>query len=281
MRVFLEELRRLGHVEGEGLIVERRSAEGRFERFGEIVAGLAAMRTEVIVCAGDNSLYRRARDAAGGVPIVMIASSEPDRAGLVASLARPGGTVTGLTIDIGPEIEAKRMEILKEALPGASRVAYLARRAAWEHPYALAVRATAKKFGVALVHVEHTPDNYASAFDELERNRPDALFASFSAETFGHRQPIAEFTLRARLPGIFPYREITELGGLMSYGTSAPDLFRKAASYVDRILRGAKPGDLPIERPTRFDFVVNLRTARALGIPLPRSILLRADRVIE
>ena len=213
--------------------------------------------------------------------IVMLASQEPDKAGLVASLARPGGNLTGLTIDIGPEIEAKRLELLMEAIPTVRRVAYIGTKALWESLGAQALRRAASAFGVELIHVEHTPTDYTSAFATIERQRPDAVFASFSAETFANRRAIGEFSLKARLAGMFPYSEISEAGGLMSYGMSVPDLFRRSAHYVDKLLKGAKPADLPIERPTKFDLVINRRTASELGLSIPRLVLLRADRVIE
>ncbi|MDH4095538.1 MAG: ABC transporter substrate-binding protein [Betaproteobacteria bacterium] len=278
---FLREMRSRGYAEGRNLLLLRRTAAGDFARYPEIVAELARLNVDVIVAAGNNALYASARAAAGSVPFVMIASSEPDRAGLVVSLAKPGGNFTGLTIDVSPEIEVKRLELLKAVLPAARRVAYLATHAAWEVPYALAVRRAAAQFGVILEHVPHTPADYSGAFASIAARPPDALFASFSAETFAHRREIAEFALAHRLPGIFPYQEMADSGGLLSFGMSVPDLFRRLAHYVDRILRGARPGDLPIERPTKFELVVNLRSARAIGVVVPQPILLRADRVIE
>lgn len=280
-RVLLRELRTLGYEEGRNLVLERRSAEGKFERYPEIVSELARLKVDVIVAAGNNNLYLRAKEVSGTVPFVMIAASEPEKSGLVASLARPGGTFTGLTIDASPEIEAKRLEMLKELLAAPRRVAYLATREAWSNPYGLAARRAAEKLGLTLEHVEHTPSDYSGAFSLIERRRPDALLASFSAETFGHRRQIAEFALKARLPGIYPYQEMVEAGGLMSYGMSAPDLFRRAAHYVEKILKGARPGDLPVEQPTKFDTVINLKTAKMLGLSVPQSLLVRADRVIE
>jgi putative tryptophan/tyrosine transport system substrate-binding protein len=281
VHAFLRELQLLGYVEGRNLLVERRTAAGEFARYPQIVAELVRLKVEVIVAAGNNALYALAKEVTGTVPFVMIASSEPDRAGLVASLAKPGGNFTGLTIDTSPEIESKRLELLKAVLPHARRVAYLATRDAWDVPYALAVRRAAAAFGVILEHVPHTPESYADAFAALARRPPDALFASFSAETYAHRRQIAEFALGQRLPGVYPYREMAEAGGLMSYGMSVPDLFRRSAHFVDRILGGARPGELPVEQPTGYELVVNLPTARALGIVVPQSILLRADRIIE
>lgn len=280
-RAFLRELRSLGYTEGENIVVERRSAEGHFDRFPSIVRELVSLKTDVIVAAGGNSHYKQVKDTTSSVPIVMLASSDPDKAGLVASLARPGGNVTGLTIDISPEIEAKRLELLREAMPHLRRVAYIGTKAVWDSPGAHALRRAALVLGVELMHVEHTPTDYTTAFATIERQRPDAIFASFSPETFANRGVLAEFGLKSRLAGMFPYSEIAEAGGLMSYGMSVPDLFRRSAHYVDKILKGAQPAELPIERPTKFDLVINRKTASDLGLSIPQSVLLRADRVIE
>jgi putative tryptophan/tyrosine transport system substrate-binding protein len=204
-----------------------------------------------------------------------------EKAGLVASLARPGGNLTGLTIDISPEIEAKRLELLKAAIPTLRRIAYLGTNAAWESAATQALRRAARLFGVEVLHVEHIPTDYGAAFAAVTRLQPDAIFASYTPETYAHRQSIAEFALKHRLPGMYPYQEMAEAGGLMSYGMSVPDLFRLSAHYVDKILKGAKPADLPIEQPTKFELVINRRTANALGLDLPQSLLLRADRVVE
>jgi putative tryptophan/tyrosine transport system substrate-binding protein len=280
-KAFLRELRALGYIEGQNILVERRSAEGHSDRFPSIVRELVSLKTDVIVSAGGDSHVRRVKDTTSTVPIVMLDSVEPDKAGLVASLARPGGNVTGLTIVIDSEIEAKRLELLREAIPSLSRVAYIGSKAAWDSPGAQALRRAASVFGVEIVHVEHKPTDYTTAFATIERQRPDAIFASFSSETFANRRAIGEFALRARLPGMFPFSEIAEAGGLMAYGMSVPDLFRRSAHYVDKILKGARPADLPIERPTKFDLVINRRTAEKLGLSISQSLLLRADRVIE
>ena len=278
---FLRELRALGYTEGQNIVVERRSAEGHFDRFPSIARELVTLKTDVIVVAGGNSHYKQVKDTTSSVPIVMLASQEPEKAGLVASLARPGGNVTGLTIDISPEIDAKRLELLREAIPGLRRVAYIGSKAAWDSAGAQVLRRAASTFGVELTHVESTPTDYTTAFATIERQRPDAVFASFSPETFANRKALAGFTLKARLAGMFPYAEIAEAGGLMSYGMSVPDLFRRSGHYVDKLLKGARPADLPIERPTKFDLVINRKTANQLGLSIPQSVLLRAERVIE
>ena len=279
-RAFLHTLRSLGYVEGQNLVFERRSAEGKFERFTEIVAELVRLKTDVIVTVG-TPLAQAAKQVTTTVPIVMAASVSPVEAGLVASLGRPGGNITGLTTNTGPEIEGKRLELLKDALPRISRVAYMRMKTDWEGPTGESVKAAAKALNVTLLHAEHTPNEYSSAFAVIARQRPDALFVASSAPAYAHRRVIVQFAVKNRLPGMYPWREPVEAGGLMSYGVSVSDLFRRAAGYVDKILKGAKPADLPIEQPTKFELVINLKTAKALGLTIPQSILIRADEVIQ
>jgi len=279
-RAFVHEMRALGYVEGRNLILERRSAEGDPARFAPILAELVSRRTDVIVTAG-GVVEGDARKVTTKVPIVIFAMSRPVESGQVESLARPGGNITGLTVDSGPENEAKRVQLLKEAMPHARRVTYLGTSAAWESPGGQAARGAAKALGIEMLYAEHVPTRLQESFDGVLRERPDALFASLTAQTYGQRKEIADFARRARLPGIYPYLEMARLGGLMAYGIDVVDLGRRAAHYVDSILKGAKPGELPIDRPTKFDLVVNLAVARELGLELPTSILLRADRTIE
>jgi putative ABC transport system substrate-binding protein len=279
-RAFLHTLRSLGYVEGQNLVLERRSAEGKFERFPEIVAELVRLKTDVIVTAG-NPTAQAAKQVTTTVPIVMATSDSPVEAGLVASLGRPGGNITGLTTNTGPEIEGKRLELLRDALPKISRVAYLRMKTDWESPTGESVKAVAKALNVTLLHAEHTPNEYAGAFTVIARQRPDALFVARSAPQYAQRRLIVEFAVKNRLPGMYGWREFVEAGGLISYGASASDLFRRAAGYVDKILKGAKPADLPIEQPTKFELVINLKTAKALGLTIPQSILIRADEVIR
>ncbi len=282
-KAFVHGLRALGYVEGQNLILERRSAEGRFERFGDIVAELVRLKADVIVTITDR-MVRAAKEVTTTVPIVMATSGDPVREGIVQSLARPGGNITGLTGLVGPEIEAKRLELLKEALPGLSRVAYFASKAdkEWEGPYGQSVRTAAQALGVTLLLAEFTPRQYTDAFTLISRARADALFVgAISGPAYADRGLIVDFATRTRLPSSFFFREAVELGGLMSYGVSFADVFRRAAGYVDKILKGAKPADLPIEQPTKFELVINLKTAKALGLTIPPSLLLRADEVIE
>jgi putative ABC transport system substrate-binding protein len=282
-RAFVQGLRSLGYVEGQNLILERRSAEGQFERFGDIVAELVRLKADVIVTTG-SLMTRAAKAVTPTVPIVMASTTaDPVGQGLVQSLARPGGNVTGLTTLVGPEIEAKRLELLRETVPGVSRIAYLASKQEkeWESSGGRSVQTAAQAMGVRLVQAEFTPRQYSDAFALISRARAQALFVSGGAVAYADRSLIVDFANRTRLRSIFAYREFVELGGLMSYGVNAADLYRRAATYVDKILKGAKPADLPVEQPTKFELVINMRTAKALGLTIPPAVLVRADELIE
>jgi len=281
-RAFVDGLRALGYIEGQNLILERRSAEGRFERFGEIVAELVRLKADVIVAPGD-LIPRAAMAITTTVPIVMTTSTDPVREGLVQSLARPGGNITGLTLTPAPEIEAKRVELLREVLPGLSRVAYLASKddRDWHSPAGQSLQAAAQALGVTLVLAEHTSQQFTEAFTLISRARVQALLVAASPPAFAGRALVVDFATRSQLPSMFAFREPVELGGLMSYGVNVADNFRRAATYVDKMLKGAKPADLPVEQPTKFELVVNLKTAKALGLAVPVSVLTRADQVIE
>ena len=279
-RAFVRDLRTLGYVEGRNLILERRSAEGRFERFATIVAELVSLNVDVIVVSS-TPLAQRAREVTTAVPIVLGAGTDPVGSGLAQSLARPGGNVTGLTLDVGPEIQGKRLELLKGAVPRASRVAFLGTKKLWDVVYETSIKAGAQALGLTVFLAEHTPTEYTSAFTFISRERADALFVAPSSENYAQGRLIVDFTTSNRLPSIHAFREAVEVGGLMSYGVNVADLFSRAAGYVDRILKGAKPGDLPIEQPTKYELVINLKTAKALGLTIPPSLLQRADQVIE
>ena len=281
-RAFVRGLRTLGYVEGQNLILERRSAEGRFEQFGEIVAELVRLQADVIVTAGD-SMARAAKAVTTTVPIVMASSLDPVGAGVIRTLARPGGNITGLTAFAGPEMEAKRLELLREMLPRASRVAYLASKEDkdWGSLEGRSVQTAAQALGLTLVPAEFTPHQYTDAFARISHARVEALFVSPAPTVYANLALIVDFATRARLPSMFRFREAVELGALMSYGVNSADLFRRAAFYVDRILKGAKPADLPVEQPTKFELVISHKTAKALGLTIPQSMLLRADEVIQ
>jgi len=282
VRAFVQGLRTLGYVEGQNLILERRSAEGQYERFGDIVAELVRLKVDVIVTLAHPAALA-AKAVTTTVPIVMAVSVDPVGNGLVRSLAYPGGNITGLTIYVGPEIEAKRLELLREMLPGVSRVAYLGSKEDkdWDSPWGKSVRTAAQGLGVTLVLAEFTPGHYTDAFTLISRARAGGLFVAASPATYNDRALIVDFAARTRLPSIYANRESVEAGGLMSYGASNRDNFRRAATYVDKILKGAKPADLPIEQPTKFELVINLKTARALGLTIPPSVLGRADELIQ
>jgi putative ABC transport system substrate-binding protein len=282
VRAFVQGLRTLGYVEGQNLILERRSAEGQYERFGDIVAELLRLKVDVIVTlAHPAALATKAVTTT--IPIVMAVSSDPVGNGLVRSLAHPGGNITGLTYYVEPEIEAKRLELLREMLPGVSRVAYLGSKEDkdWESPWGKSVRTAAQGLGVTLVPAEFTPGHYADAFTLISRARAGGLFVAASPATYNDRALIVDFAAQTRLPSTFATRESVERGALMSYGASTRDNYRRAAAFVDKILKGAKPANLPVEQPTTFELVINLKTAKALGLMLPPSLLARADQVIE
>jgi putative ABC transport system substrate-binding protein len=279
-RAFVRSLRALGYVEGRNLVLERRSAEGRFERFAPIVAELVSLNVDVIVVSS-LPLAQRAREVTTVVPIVMGVSADPVGSGLAQSLARPGGNVTGLTSDVGPDIQGKRLELLKGAVPRASRVAFLGTKKLWDVVYEKSIKAGAQALGLTVFLAEHTPTDYTGAFTLISRERPDALFVAPSSENYAQRRLIVDFATSKRLPNIHAFMESVEDGGLMSYGVNIADLFRRAGGFVDKILKGAKPGDLPVEQPTKFELVINLKTAKALGLTIPPSLLQRADQVIE
>ena len=280
VKSFVRTLRILGYIEGQNLVLERRSAEGRFERFRAIVAELVGRQIDVIVTVGDEMAIE-AKRVTTTVPIVMATSTDPVGAGIVASLARPGGNVTGFTVNAGPEIEAKRLQLLKEAVPQMSRVAYLGTVSDWESDEAKSIRNAARTLGVTLVHAAHSPTNYADAFALIIRERPHALFVARSPVNYANRRLIAAFAAEHRMPSSSPNRELAEAGGLMSYGASVSDLFRRAAGQVDKILKGVTPANLPVEQPTSFELVINLKTAKALGLEIPPALLISADEVIE
>jgi putative ABC transport system substrate-binding protein len=281
-RAFVQGLRALGYVEGQNLILERRSAEGKFARFGDIATDLVRLKADVIVTTGDE-MPRAAKAVTTIVPIVMATCRDPVGAELVQSLARPGGNITGLTISVGPEIESKRLALLKDALPGISRVAYFGSKEIreWASPFGDSVRKAAQALGVTLLPFEYTTHQYTDAFTQIRRARVDALYVTGTPGAFADRAVIVDFATRARLPSTFSYRVAAELGGLMSYGADSADLYRRAAGYVDKILKGTNPGEIPIEQPTKFELVINLKTAKALGVSIPQALLLRADEVIQ
>jgi len=276
-----EALRELGWVEGKNVTFEHRYAENRLERLPELAADLVRRKVDVIAAAGTLAPLAAQR-ATTTIPIVMTAAGDPLGSGLVASLARPGGNVTGMSL-MAPDLGAKRLELLREVLPRLSRVAVL-----WnaDNPYSVLVfketQAGGRTLGIEVRSLEvRGPDDFDSAFEAARGLRPDALITVEDPLTGDHRTRMAEFTSRQQLPSLHGIREFVAAGGLISYGSSIADLFRRAAYYVDKILRGAKPADLPVQQPTKFEMVINLKTAKALGLELPASVLARADELIE
>ncbi len=358
LNAFSQRLRELGYVEGQNIAIARLSAEGRAERHGDLVAEALRLNPDVLVTVS-SPMALVAKRATTTIPIVMATSIGPVERGIVPSLARPGGNITGLTIDVGPEIEGKRLELLKQAAPKTVRVAYIGPRFFWEGQSGAAAREAARALGVDLVFVETAaPEHIRNALVTARRERLDALYACDCPATFAARRVIAEFAVEHRLPAVSSYRdllhlEVTEqaaqklgielrrvevlggadgldaafreareahcgaivtiqsalfyalncrladlalkyrlpvlssetgfaqVGGLMNYGDDTDGAWRRSAFQVDRILKGAKPADLPVEQPTKFELVINLKTAKALGLTIPQSLLIRADQLIE
>jgi putative ABC transport system substrate-binding protein len=283
-QAFLQGLRDLGYVEGHNVVIEYRSAEGRLERLPALAAELVSLKVDVIVARATVAALA-AKQATRTIPIVFPTVSDPVATGLVTSFARPGENVTGLSF-FTPELVGKSMELLKEAVPGVSRIAVLWQPPAFaEHQGKALLKAAevaARTLGVRLQVVEaRGPDDFERAFSEMTGARADALVVLTSATFAQARRRLVDLTAKSRLPAMYPLREYVDAGGLMSYGPNVLDQFRRAAIYVDKILKGAKPGDLPIEQPTKFDLVINLKTAKALGLTIPPSLLQRADQVIE
>jgi putative tryptophan/tyrosine transport system substrate-binding protein len=276
---FLAGLQELGWIEGKTIAIEYRSAKWNTELVDDLAEELVQMKLDIIVTAGTGVLLTAARRATSTIPIVMAASVDPVVEGFVASMRRPGGNVTGMSLLI-PELSSKRLELLKEVVPRVVRLAVLWTRQA--DTELQATRSAAHKVGLALKLLEvRNADDLMRAFTVLEKERPDALTMLFDTKTTGYRGLVADFAKKHKLPTVFGAREFVEAGGLMSYAADTAESFRRAASFVDKILKGAKPADLPIEQPTKFELVINLKTAKALGLSIPQTLLLRADQVIE
>jgi putative ABC transport system substrate-binding protein len=278
-RTLLHALHELGYTEGKNLLVEFRLGDPR--RFGEFASELVRLDVDVIVTFGTPAALA-AKRTTSTVPIVMALVGDPVRSGLVASLARPGGNITGVT-NLAPGMVTKRLELLKEAVANTSRVAFLWNPANQDQvAHFHEAEAGARALGVTLQSLEvRSGEDVEPALAAMTRERPSALLMTGDTVLQGHIDRILAFAAKNRLATIHQLRENVEAGGLMSYGTSRPDLIRRAAVYIDKILKGTKPADLPLEQPTRFELVINLRTARALGLSIPPSLLLRADHVIQ
>ncbi len=282
LEAFRQGLRELGYVEGQNLIIESRYAEGSEERLPDLAAELVRLKVEVIV-AGGSSTIRAAQHATRTIPIVMAVSYDPVGRGLVASLARPGGNTTGVS-SLGTELPGKRLELLKETVPQSARVAVLANPAAGGYESVMHnLTGAAQALGLQLRVVElRSAEELDTAFATMTREGVDALIVvSDPALMDGLRGRTVDLAATHRLPAMYGWRELVVAGGLMSYGPSLPDMFQRAASYVDRILKGAKPADLPVAQPTKFELVINLKTAKALGLTVPPSLLFQANEVIH
>jgi len=280
LQVFLRALRELGWVEGQNLIIEYRWAEGKIERLPALAAELVQRKVDVIVAPAASAVWA-AKNATSSIPIVMIFPVDPVETKLVASLARPGGNVTGTTLTPTSEIFGKQLELLKEAIPHASRVAILSNPADLGSPRSLKeVEAAARSLRVQLQRLDaRGPEEFDSAFAAMARERADGLMVL--GNFISHRTRLAGLAAKHRLPTMYAQGEYVAAGGLMAYGVKMADFVGRAAVYVDKILKGAKPADLPVEQPTKFELVINLKTAKALGLTIPQSLLGRADAVIQ
>ena len=280
---FLQGLRELGYVDGKNMKFEFYSAEGKFGQIDEIAARVLETSPDAILAGGGgaNEVAHAFQRVTRTVPIVMANSSDPAAQGLVASLARPDGNITGFSGNTGPEFEAKRLQLLREVAPSATRVAYLGLKLDWESPAAIGVRDAAERLGLTLLHAEHTPTDYDDAFAFIAREQMHGLFVARNPWNFSNRRAITGFAADRRMPAVYPTREFAEVAGLITYGPSLFDLYRRAAGHVDKILKGARPAELPVEQPTKFELVINLKTALALGLTIPPMLLALADETIE
>ncbi len=281
LEAFRQGLRELGYVEGQNIVIEYRFGEGRPERLPALAAELVRLKVDVIVTGGP-SAHEAAKQATSTIPIVVAVTGDPVAAGLVASVARPGGNITGLA-SMAPELVGKQLELLKEVAPKVSRVAVLRNPSNQGHPFVLRqAEGAARALGVQLHILQaRTPPEIEAAFAAMSRQRAGGVLVLRDGLFIAQRTQIAALAAKNRLPAMYGLREEAEAGGLMAYGASVPHMYRRAATYVDKILKGAKPADLPVEQPTRFELVINMKTAKALGIKFPQSILIRADQVIQ
>ncbi len=281
IEAFKQGLRERGYVEGQNVILELRYGEGRLERVSDLAAELVRAKVDVIVTATDQGI-QAAKQHTRTIPIIMVSSLDPVGTGFVQSLANPGGNITGLSV-MSPELSGKRLQLLKETVPKISRVAFL-----WNPDIAGAaldykeIEAAARllKLDVFALEVRHV-EGLDRALAAITRERANALTLNQNPVTFINRNKMVAFAAKSRLPAMYNTREYVDAGGLMAYGPNLPDLWRRAATYVDKILKGAKPADLPVEQPTRFELVLNMKTAKALGITFPQTILIRADQVVQ
>jgi len=281
-KAFRARLRDLGYVEGQDLVLEFRYADGKFERLPQLAVELVKLRPDVVVAVAGREIEAVQR-ATTTIPIVMILTPDPVASGLVKSLARPGGNVTGLTLTAGPEIYGKRLELLRELVPGATRIGLLVNPGSPLTRLLVPItEAAARTLGVQVRVVEaRTQDELHGAFSMMKQHRIQAARVPSDALFNGVRLRLVELAAQARVPVLYDLRDFVDAGGLAAYGPSYADLFSRAAEYVDKVLKGQKPADLPIEQPTRFELVLNRKAATALGLTIPPSLLVRADQIIE
>ena len=281
IEVFRQGLRELGYVEGKNIVIEYRHAEGKLDRLPALAAEFVRLNVDVIVTGGP-AATRAAKDATVTIPIVMTQDIDPVASGFVASLARPGGNITGLS-NLAPELSGKRLELLKEIVPKLSRVAVLGTSTTPGNAQSLReVELAAGAFGVKLQYLDVLdPKDIETAFRAASKGRADAVLALSSAVLISQLAQVVDLAVKSRLPAIYPQTEYTEAGGLMNYSANTPDLWRRAATYVDKILKGRTPADLPVEQPMKFEFIVNLIAAKRIGLTIPPNVLVRADKVIR
>jgi putative ABC transport system substrate-binding protein len=281
MESFQQGLHSLGYIEGKNIVIEYRYAEGKADRLPTLAAELVGLNVDVIVTSATPSVLAT-KKATSTIPVVFVSVTDPVASGLVASLARPGGNITGLTI-LAPELSGKRLELLKEAVPNVTRVAFLWNPAnPAQAPQWREAQAAAQALGLRLQSLEvRSSNDFDSAFEAALRERARALIASPEPLINTHLKRIVEFAAKNRLPAMYAGPEVVDAGGLMSYAPDYTYQYRRAATYVDKILKGAKPADLPVEQPTKFEFIVNLKTAKQIGLTIPPSVLARADKIIK
>ena len=281
-RVIFDELRRLGEVEGQNLTIERYSGEGQPKGFADLAREVVNRSPDVIV-ASTEAIARAVRSASRAIPIVWI-GGDPIQAGFATSLAHPGSNVTGVSVFAGYEIYGKRLQILKEAVPSASKVVFLVMRPTWEGGEGQALREAARRLNISVIGTrlqEVTAPELQRVFSEIPQERPDAMMVHGRGDIAAYYQLILELVEKSRLPAMYEWREYVEAGGLMAYASDLGELGRRIANDVHEILNGAKPGDIPIYQPTKFELVINLKTANALGLTMPPALLARADEVVE
>ena len=281
VEAFRRRLRELGYVEGKNIVIEYRYAEGKLERLPDLAAELVRLKVDVIVTGGGQTILA-AKKATATIPIVFAASNDPVGTGLVSSLARPGGNITGLS-NIAQDLDGKRLELLKEAFPKVARVAFLWDSGGTRGNVRLTdMQAAAKALGVKLQSVPvRTLDDFESAFARAKKERAQALITSAGSVITNQQRQVLDFAAKNRLPAMYPTSEFVDAGGLMSYAPNNADLWRRAADFVDKILKGTKPADIPVEQPMKFEFIVNLKAAKQIGVTIPPTVLVRAERVLK